>query len=128
MRITTTYPTSLDELSEKQRNTGKFKMIDGELHLLCGKHKIYEPVIGFTVREHNTATGYMSYCRLAMREKQRESFTRNKEMAPLDAHQIERDVILAKELLTECGYDIQQNIHEQFMVRYERYKKEIGFK
>ncbi len=128
MKTTTTYPTNLDELTEQQIKTNKFQMIDGELHLLCGKHKIYEPVSGFTVREKNTATGYMSYCRLAMKEKQRESLLRNKEMAPLDAHQIERDVILAKELLTECGYDIEQNIHEQFMVRYEQYKKEIGFK
>jgi len=124
MKITHTYPTKLESLDEDQLNTGQFSIIDGELHKFCAYHNTMEPLVNFRPRK-NLFTRYEKYCREGVRLRVHETNARRAGTNALNSHLIPEDVEGAKDLLTKAGYDINQDIHQQFMERYKRIHKEI---
>jgi hypothetical protein len=121
------HPNSLDDLEPKQIKSGKFQMIEGTLYMYCRKHLVYEPLTEFRERKL-TLTGYEARCSLGIRQDVKESVTRQKTLGALNAHRIEEEVEQAKMLLQICGYDLEKDIHTQFMERYEKIVKELKIK
>jgi len=85
----------------------KIKIIDGVEYCRCAGHKDYHPCTEFTTErraKHGIASSCKHYYRDRMNKKDSPKAKSTQEMANL--------------VLTRMGYDIEEDVHQQFLERH----------
>ena len=87
----------------------EIELINGEEVLWCSGCQAHLPLFEFS-RDSANNVGYAYQCKVCLRKRQ----MRRKKPEGYDPHNIK----LAMEMLEAMGYDIEQNIHEQFKEKH----------
>jgi hypothetical protein len=87
---------------------------DGIEYAFCRGHKTYHLTSEFS-KDCRSVTKYAYSCRDWKNQDDRARKLRQKTMGAFAAHSVPEEVELAKMLLTRMGYDLDQDIHQQFL-------------